>query len=75
MVTSSYLLGRRFYPVPYDVIRVVGYIALGLGLYAGNRALIERFAWNSWASASLLMALFFAIVLLLDGRRLRPAPA
>ena len=31
MVVISYLLGRRYYPVPYDLKRVFGYLALGLG--------------------------------------------
>ena len=71
MVLISYLLGRRYYPVPYDLPRVIGYITLGLGLYATHRALIERLDWNVWVSATLLMAGFLALVLTLDGRRLR----
>lgn len=71
MVLISYLLGRRYYPAPYDLPRVIGYITLGLGLYATHRALIERLDWNVWVSATLLMAGFLALVLTLDGRRLR----
>jgi O-antigen/teichoic acid export membrane protein len=73
MVLISYLLGRRFYPVPYDLPRVIGYIALGLALYAGHLALVEQMGWNSWASASMLMAGYLALVLMVDGRRLRRA--
>jgi O-antigen/teichoic acid export membrane protein len=39
MVLLSYLLGRRFYPVPYDLKRVLGYPLLGLALLALDRAL------------------------------------
>jgi O-antigen/teichoic acid export membrane protein len=47
MVLISYLLGRRFYPVPYDLPRVIGYIALGLALYAGT------WHWSSrWAGTA-----------------------
>jgi O-antigen/teichoic acid export membrane protein len=73
MVLMSYLLGRRFYPVPYDLPRVIGYIALGLALYAGHLALVEQLGWNGWASASMLMTGYLALVLAVDGRRLRRA--
>ena len=76
MVVLSYVLGRRFYPVPYDLIRVAGYILLGLGLFAANAVLTERLGWNGWLSATLLMVLYLGLVLALDGRRLRTtAPA
>jgi O-antigen/teichoic acid export membrane protein len=73
MVLMSYLLGRRFYPVPYDLPRVIGYIALGLALYAGHLALVEQLGWNGWVSASMLMTGYLALVLMVDGRRLRRA--
>lgn len=73
MVLISYLLGRRFYPVPYDLRRVIGYIALGLALYAGHQALVEQLGWNSSLSATMLMAGYLALVLVIDGRRLRRA--
>jgi O-antigen/teichoic acid export membrane protein len=73
MVLISYLLGRRFYPVPYDLPRVTGYIALGLALYAGHLALVEQLGWNGWVSASILMTGYLALVLMVDGRRLRRA--
>jgi O-antigen/teichoic acid export membrane protein len=73
MVLMSYLLGRRFYPVPYDLPRVIGYIALGLALYAGHLALVEQLGWNGWVSASILMTGYLALVLMVDGRRLRRA--
>ncbi len=73
MVLISYLLGRRFYPVPYDLPRVIGYIVLGLALCAGHLALVEQLGWNGWVSASMLMAGYLALVLMVDGRRLRRA--
>jgi O-antigen/teichoic acid export membrane protein len=71
MVLISYVLGRRYYPVPYDLPRVTGYIALGLTLFASHQALVERLGWNVWVSATLLMASYLTLVLILDGRRLR----
>jgi len=70
MVVLSYGLGRRYYPVPYDVLRVVGYIALGLGLYAAGQWLTTSLGWHPFAAGSALMALYLAIVAIADGRKL-----
>lgn len=76
MVLLSYALGRKFYPVPYEVLRVLGYIGLGLGLYAGGRWLVDELAWNPLVIGTALMALYLAIVALFDGLRLaRPRRA
>jgi O-antigen/teichoic acid export membrane protein len=70
MVVLSYGLGRRYYPVPYDVLRVVGYIALGLGLYAAGQWLTTSLGWHPFAAGTALMALYLAIVAVADGRKL-----
>jgi O-antigen/teichoic acid export membrane protein len=70
MVLVSYLLGRRYYPVPYDLPRVIGYIALGLALFASHQVLVESLDWNVWVSATLLMTGYLGLVMMLDGRRL-----
>jgi hypothetical protein len=33
MVGVSYYLNRRFFPTPYDIGRIAGYVALALALY------------------------------------------
>jgi len=74
MVTASYLLGRRFYPVPYDLWRVGGYVALGLAIYGASRLMVERLDVDPLAAGAVLMALFLALVYWLDARALiRPA--
>jgi hypothetical protein len=34
MVALSYILGQKFYPIPYDLKSIGLYIALGLSIYA-----------------------------------------
>lgn len=62
MVGLSYGLGRRYYPVPYDVGRVLGYIAFGVALYLGSRWLVTVLGWHALAAGTLGMALFIALV-------------
>jgi O-antigen/teichoic acid export membrane protein len=75
MVVLSFGLGRRYYPVPYEMLRIIGYIALGLGLFGAGRWLTDDLGRNPLVAGSLLMALYLLLVLLLDGRRLRPRAA
>jgi O-antigen/teichoic acid export membrane protein len=70
MVIASYLLGRRYYPVPYDLKRVLGYIGLGLGLYAAGRWLVGGLGLNALAAGTLCLATYLALVFVLDGRAL-----
>ncbi|WP_295413993.1 polysaccharide biosynthesis C-terminal domain-containing protein [uncultured Thiodictyon sp.] len=70
MVLISYVLGRRYYPVPYDLKRVFGYLALGLGLYGLSRAMVGGLAWHPLPVGASLLALFLALVFLIDGRAL-----
>ncbi len=74
MVVLSYGLGRRYYPVPYDLLRTLGYVALGLGLYTACNWLTADLGWHPFAAASGLLALYLAIVALADGRKLLRRP-
>lgn len=70
MVLMSYLLGRRYYPVPYEVARVLGYVLLGV-LLLGAAPLIERHAGlHELVAATLCLGLFAMVVFWTDGRRL-----
>lgn len=79
MALASYLLGRVFYPVPYPVGRIAGYLVLGLGLYGADLELVGRCGWNVWTTGGSLLALYVLVALLADFRpllrRRTPAPA
>jgi len=70
MVAISYVLGRRYYPVPYDLTRLFGWTALGLGLYGAGRWLTTDLGWHSLAAGTLLMLIYLTLVAAVDGRRL-----
>lgn len=70
MVVLSYLLGRRYYPVPYEITRVFGYIALGVLLYLGAQLLKTQFAWPALLVGTLCLICYLSVVVLLDGGRL-----
>lgn len=70
MALISYLLGRRYYPVPYDLKRVLGYIALGVGLCLAQAPLVAWSGWATWVAGSLLMLTYLLTVARADGRHL-----
>ncbi|EGW21545.1 oligosaccharide flippase family protein [Methylobacter tundripaludum] len=71
MAILSYLLGRKYYPVNYDVKRVLGYIGLGIGLYFAHEQLLMIIVWQPWLLASALMLIYVLITLLCEGRQQR----
>lgn len=75
MAAVSYLLGRRHYPVPYEITRIFGYIGLGIFLYLSH-GLMSTAGGLPWpVSATLCLTLYLFIAYAADGRRLlRPAP-
>ncbi len=71
MAIVSYLLGQKYYPVDYDVKRVVGYIALGVGLYFAHAQLLITINWQPWQLAGALMLIYILITALCESRQLR----
>jgi O-antigen/teichoic acid export membrane protein len=64
MMTSSYVLGQKHYPVPYPVKKILSYLALAAGLYGLHRWLVtmlEHPALNL-GFATALMVLFLYVV-------------
>lgn len=73
MTIASYLLGRRFYPVPYDVKRVLGYLGLAVGLYALNATISGVTGLPSYAGGTLGLLAFALIAYWADGPRRKSA--
>lgn len=70
MTLISYLLGRRYYPVSYDVARVIAYILTGIAIYLANAWVVAQGAVHHLVSGSLGLILFLGIVYGFDGRPL-----
>lgn len=70
MAIISYLLGRKYYPVNYDVKRVLGYIGLGVALYYLQGHLISEYEYNVWLLSGELMMLYLLTAVLFEKRAL-----
>ncbi|NOT85120.1 MAG: oligosaccharide flippase family protein [Methylococcaceae bacterium] len=71
MALVSYLLGRHYYPVAYDLKRIAGYISLGIGLYFAQRYLLTSFNQPPWVLATALISLYGLSVMLFEGRKVK----
>jgi O-antigen/teichoic acid export membrane protein len=70
MAVLSYLLGRKFYPVNYDIIRILGYISFGIGLFYLHQFLLFDFHYNAWLLSTELLLLYLLVALLFEKRLL-----
>ncbi|MBK1725096.1 lipopolysaccharide biosynthesis protein [Thiocystis violacea] len=70
MVVMSYVLGRYYYPVPYEVGKVLGYVVFGIALYLASGWLQDRTGWHALLVGSLCLGVFFLVVGLVDVRKL-----
>ncbi|MGR9086862.1 MAG: lipopolysaccharide biosynthesis protein [Gammaproteobacteria bacterium] len=70
MALVSYLLGRKYYPVAYDIKRIIGYIGLGVGLYLAREKWLMVPDWKPWLTASAMMSVYLLSVALIERRQI-----
>lgn len=72
MAGVSYLLGQKYYPVDYDLKKLFGYIIIGLGLWQLYEWLHNMVLSSMpfWVLSTATMLVFFAVVWVIDGRKL-----
>jgi O-antigen/teichoic acid export membrane protein len=70
MAFVSYVLGQIYYPVKYDVLRILAYIGLGLGIYQANLYLQSTTSWPPGAMPAALLTLYLLIATLFEKRKL-----
>ena len=67
MTLVSYLLGRRYYPVDYDLKHILGYIGLGVCLFTAQDHFPNYFTWQKpWEVSSLLLTSYLLVVILFE---------
>lgn len=75
MAIVSYLLGQIFYPVNYEVKRLLAYIGLGVAIYFAYQHLQFINDWPPGLLSSTLLLLYLLTATLFEGRSIRRATA
>ncbi len=65
MSLISYGLGRRFYPVPYPILRMTAYLLFGVVIYMTHRWILSCVVGDLWSGLA-LMASFLCVTLLVE---------
>jgi len=73
MAVVSYLLGQKFYPVNYEIKRLLGYIGLGVAIFFAYRYLQYINNWPAGLLSSVLLLLYLLTATLFEGRSIRRA--
>jgi O-antigen/teichoic acid export membrane protein len=71
MAVVSYLLGQIYFPVKYDVLRILAYIGLGLAIYQANLQLQTMVFWPPGLLGGTLLLLYVLIAGLFEIRHSR----
>ncbi|MFH1159501.1 MAG: oligosaccharide flippase family protein [bacterium] len=62
MLLLSYLLGQKYYRIPYDLKKIAGYLGFAILLYAISTVVIPGSAFLRMAFHTLLLILFLVVV-------------
>jgi O-antigen/teichoic acid export membrane protein len=77
MMLSSYLLGQKYYPVPYQVKKLIAYLALSVLIYFVHLCLIQLMVDSilfSLGTGFILFALFGLFVAKIEAKELAKLP-
>ncbi|NNC83281.1 MAG: oligosaccharide flippase family protein, partial [Flavobacteriales bacterium] len=67
----SYFIGQRFYPIPYQIGRILFYILFAWSIYMGFEMVKEHMGYSRFALAAVLIIGFLAVGYLLERKNLR----
>lgn len=76
MMITSYVLGQKFYPVPYARKKLLSYLTLVILIYLAHRGLIQIWnnRWFNIGSATMFMLLFALLIAKIEKKELVRLP-
>jgi O-antigen/teichoic acid export membrane protein len=66
MVVICYFMGAKYYPIPYQVKRLMGYVGFALVLYFVSTYLPFAAGYVKYASSAILLLIFVVVAFLLE---------
>lgn len=71
MMVLSYILGQKYYPVPYNLKKILAYLLLSLGLYLVSTTLPFDPGFVKYALHTLILLIFLGVVFFFERKNLR----
>ena len=66
MAILSYVFGNRFYPVPYDKLKIIGYVVLAVTIWGVSEQLTMSNSYLKYAANTGLLIVFTLIIVKLE---------
>lgn len=66
MAVICYVMGAKYYPIPYQVKRLIGYVGFALVLYFVAKYLPFETGFIKYASSTVLLLIFMVVAFLLE---------
>lgn len=70
MMILSYFLGQKYYPVPYNVKKVISYLGFSLGLYLLSTTLSFE-GFTKYAAHTLILITFLGVIFVMERKNLK----
>lgn len=76
MMITSYIMGQKYYPVPYARKKLIAFIVLVVLIYGVHRGMVYLWdnRWFNLATATILMGLFVSFVIKIERKELMGMP-
>jgi O-antigen/teichoic acid export membrane protein len=76
MMITSYVMGQKYYPIPYARKKLIAYLVLVVLIYLTHRGLVNIWdnRWFNFGSATLLLMLFTLFVSKIERKELEKMP-
>jgi hypothetical protein len=76
MMITSYVLGQKYYPVPYARKKLIAYIVLIVLIYLAHWGLVNLWGnnWFNLGTATLLLLLFTLFIFKIERKELERMP-
>ncbi len=76
MMIISYILGQKYYPVPYAKKKLISYLVLVILLYVIHRGLVGLWSnrWFNLGTATILFAMFLYFISRIERKELQKMP-
>jgi O-antigen/teichoic acid export membrane protein len=71
MAVACYFLGRKFYPIPYNILKGILYIVITLAIVSGVNAITLPNQWLATGFHTIVLILFVGGIYLLEKKHLR----
>jgi len=70
MMIASFIMGHKYYPVPYNVFKIILYLGFAFGFYYASTMIITEQYWHKFVVNTIILLLYVATVWFIEKPKL-----